>query len=253
MQFKNFPSNVAIQIVRCIESAVGDDIRADIMKNSLRTTNSIPFRIWDFLNKNLLETLDAQGCCAATTYRGPWQMVVIYEESTGSVITLMREKRFTELKRAQKHRSHMHYVDMLPKMFNAELLSDCDQQSFMPKEFADENNLAVLVQQLLRDLVSDVSVVQNHVLVLFDTTGFQLTQVRAVMVTPSLDIAEGCDADWSKYISSTESLVVEQVENPEIPANNPQRGLKLKAKATKRQQSLARIRQSDDTAHTGNK
>lgn len=253
MKFNLFPSTVAIQIVRCIESAVGDDIQADITRNNLRTTNSVPFRIWDFLNKNLLETLDAQGCCVSTAYRGPWQMVVIYEETTGSLITLMREKRFAELKRAQKRRSHMHYVDMLPKMFNAELLSDCDQQTFMPKEFADENNLAALVQQLLRDLVSDVSVVQNHIMVLFDTSGYQVTQVRAVMITPNLDVAEGCEADWTKYISSTESLVVAQVDNPEAPANNPHRGLKLKAKAAERQQSNVRIRQADDSAYIENK
>ena len=67
MKFSCFPSQVASQIVRCIENAVGDDIREDIRQNKLRTTNSVPFRIWDYLNKNLLESLDSEDCCVATT------------------------------------------------------------------------------------------------------------------------------------------------------------------------------------------
>lgn len=43
-------------------------------------------------------------------------------------------------------------------------VSDCGQQSFLPKEFSDENDLAILVQRLLSDLVSDISIVRNHVI-----------------------------------------------------------------------------------------
>lgn len=252
MEFSCFPSQVASQIVRCIENAVGDDIREDIRQNKLRTTNSVPFRIWDYLNKNLLESLDSEDCCVATTYRGPWQMVVIFEETTGAVITLMREKRFAELKRAQKRRSRLHYVDILPMMFNSDLLVDYDQQTFLPKEFSDEHDLPILVQQLLRDLVSDISIVRNHILVLFDTDGFHLTHVRAVMITPNLDIAAGCEADWTQYISSSESVVVEQVAEHSAPFNDPHHGLKFKAKATARQNRNIQLLRADDIAE-GNK
>lgn len=251
MKFECLYSQVAAQIVHCIENAVGDSIREDVRRNNLRTTNSIPSRIWDLLNTALLDSLDATDCCVSTAQRGPWQMVIIFEKASGTVITLMREKRFAELKRAQQRRSRMHYVDMLPKMFNRDLLADCSQQSFLPKEFSDEADLVFLVQRLLRDLVSDISIVRNHVLVLFDTRGFQLTSVRAVMITPNLEIASGCEADWSKYISTTESVIVEQVNEPLAPANDPRHGLKLKAKATARQQRYARLLQEDDTVKAG--
>ena len=252
MKFECLYSQVAAQIVHCIENAVGDSIREDIRKNNLRTTNSVPSRIWDLLNTALLDSLDATDCCVSTAHRGPWQMVIIFEKTSGSVITLMREKRFAELKRAQQRRLRMHYVDMLPKMFNRELLSDCGQQSFLPKEFSDENDLAILVQRLLSDLVSDISIVRNHVLVLFDTNGFQLTSVRAVMITPNLEIASGCEADWSKYISSNESVIVEQVNEPLAPANDPHHGLKFKAKATARQQRHVRLLKEDNAAKSEN-
>lgn len=254
MKFENMinsiSKNIAISIVKCIESAVGDGIREDLQKNNLRTTNSKGSRIWDLLNTALLDSMDTVECSTAVSNRGPWQMVVLFEKSSGSVMTLMREQRYAELKKAQKRRNRMHYVDMLPKMFNSELLSDHEQITLFPKEFADENDLAVLVQRLLGDLVSDISVVRNHVLVLFDTRGFHLTNVRAVMITPNLDIASRCEVNWSKYISSNESIIVQQVEDPESPANNPHHGLKLTGKAATRKQRLIRLRQEGDAEKT---
>lgn len=42
------------KMVRCIEDAVGDDIRADIRQHDLQTKNSVPSRIWDLLNTNII-------------------------------------------------------------------------------------------------------------------------------------------------------------------------------------------------------
>lgn len=39
------PSEIAQIIVSCVENAVGDDIRSDIRRNRLKTTNSVPARI----------------------------------------------------------------------------------------------------------------------------------------------------------------------------------------------------------------
>lgn len=255
MKFESIVSsiaqNIAMSVVKCIETAVGDGIREDLQKSKLRTTNSKGSRIWDLLNTELLDSMDTIECSSAIANRGAWQMVVLFEKTSGCVMTLMREKRFAELKKAQKRRKRMHYVDMLPKMFNSELLSDHDQIVLFPKEFEDEHDLAVLVQRLLCDLVSDISIVRNHVLVLFDTIGFQLTSVRAVMITPNLDVASGCEENWNKYISSNESVIVQQVEDPKSPANNPQHGLKLTQKATSRQRRHIQIHQEGDDEKVG--
>lgn len=50
------------------------------------------------------------------------------------------------------------------------------------------------------------------------------------MVTPSLDIAQGSEHDWSMYINADESIVVEKVSDPAAPENNPGRGLPLQPK-----------------------
>mgnify|MGYP000240660884 CR=1 FL=1 len=79
------------KMVRCIEDAVGDDIRADIRQHDLQTKNSVPSRIWDLLNTNIIKTLDTEDCTIAKAHRGPWEMLVVYEKSTHCIFTFMRE------------------------------------------------------------------------------------------------------------------------------------------------------------------
>lgn len=229
-----FPTELIEKMVCCVEDAVGDDILLDVQRNDLRTTNSIPSRIWDLMNTNLIKKLDTEDCTIAMAHRGPWQMIIIFEKTSKCIITFMREKRFSELQKRQRSRTHMHYLDMLTKQFNEDLLASHQQTTLFPHDFSDENQLSELVQILLHDLEGDVAVVRNHVLVLFETVGYQLSHIRAVKVTPNLEIAQNSEQDWSKYISVNESFVVDKVANPEAPENKPNRGLTLKPKALAR-------------------
>ena len=239
------PEEIITAIVRCLEDSVGDDILTDIQKNGLITMNSIPSRIWDILNTSLISALNVKNCSLVTTKRGPWEMLIIYEKTSQCIITFMREKRFAEIKKKTAKRKHMHYLDAFAKNFNWDLISKQQNFGFTPHEFVDESKLDELVQELLQDLQEDVSVVRHHVLVLFDTAGYQLTHVRAVMVTPSLEIAQGCEQDWSKYLSINESVVVEKVSNPAAPENQPTQGLTVKAKALARQKVVTQLKDRD--------
>ena len=174
--------------------------------------------------------------------------MVIFEKSSQCILTFMREKRFTELCKRQRQRKRMHYIDMMARQFNQDLLADQQQLCLIPHEFSDEERLAELVQTLLRDLGSNVDIVRHHVLVLFDTVGYRLTNIRAVMVTPSLDIAQGSEHDWSMYINADESIVVEKVSDPAAPENNPGRGLSLTAKAMARKKGKPERRTSETSA-----
>lgn len=243
----SFPPALIAKIVRCVEDAVGDDIRADIRQHDLQTRNSTPSRIWDLLNTNVVKTLDTEDCTIAKTHRGPWEMLIVFEKTTQCIFTFMREKRFAELRNRQHKRAHMHYIDMLAKQFNEDLLSDQQQISFIPHTFSDEGRLAELVQTMLHDLEGEVDIVRHHVLVLFETVGYQLTHIRAVMVTPSLDIAQNGEQDWSRYIMADESTVVEEVAGAASPSNQPNRGLSLTAKAMARQKTRPKQKEPDIT------
>lgn len=231
----DFPSQLIYTIVSCIEDAVGDDIRADVQNNDLQTRNSVPARIWDILNTNLLKRLNTDNCSIARAHRGPWEMLVIYEKSTQCIITFMREKRFSELRKRQRKRSKMHYVDMLARQFNRNLSPDQHQFCLFSHIFSDEDRLNESVGALLHNLNDDADIVRNHVLVLFETSGYQLTSVRAIMVTPNLEIA--CEQNWSSFIRREQSIIVEKVSDAIAPENQPNHGLKLKSKAIARQKA----------------
>ena len=238
------PENIVRLIVEAVQSAVGDDIREDIVKNRLQTTNSVPSRIWDLINRNLTETLQTQECSVYRASRGPWGMHVVFEPNTKYIVTFMREKRFSQLVKDQRKRKKMHYLDMLADYFNRDLSALYHQLSLFPHEFSDEDRLEEHIQNLLRNLGSNSEIVKNHMLVLFDTSRFELVSVRMVMLTPSLEIA--VEEDWSKYISRHESLIVETVDNSNSPAAQPNRGLKLKGRAIERQKNKPKRKQNDD-------
>lgn len=238
----SFPPELIAKMVHCVEDAVGDDILTDVQANDLQTRNSVPARIWDLLNTNLVRALETEDCTVAKAHRGPWEMLIVYEKSTQCIFTFMREKRFAELRKRQQKRTNMHYIDMLTKQFNHDLISDQQQTSLFPCAFSDDNRLPELVQALLYDLEGGSDIVRHHVLVLFETVGYQLAHIRAVMVTPTLDVAHGCEQDWSKYIAATESVVVPKVADPENPENQPSRGLSLKPKAVARKKQKPQLR-----------
>lgn len=241
----SFPPKLVAEIVRCVEDAVGDDIRADIQQNDLQTKNSVPSRIWDLLNTNIIKTLDTMDCTIAKAHRGPWEMLVVFEKTTQCIFTFMREKRFSELQKRQRTRRRMHYIDMLTHQFNSKLISDQQQTTLYPHTFSDKDRLAELVTALLRDLEGDAEIVRHHVLVLFDTVGYHLTSIRAVMVTPTLDIAQNSEHDWSQYISANESTVIEKVVHPDAPENQPGHGLTLKPKALARQRNKPKQKEQE--------
>lgn len=232
----NFDLDMIKKFVQCVENAVSDDIVEDVTKNDLRITNSVPSRIWDFIFSNLIRECSSEDFIPIVTIRGPWKMVIVYEKTTNCIFTFMREKRFLQLKKQQHKRKHMHYIDILSKQFNDKLKANNEQMSMYPIEnkFSDFDKLNLLAKNLLKDLGSNVSIVKNHVLVLFDSFNHQLMSIRAVMITPNLEIADGCEEDWSQYIRN-DSVVVSKITDKKLPENNPNRGLKLTAKATAKQ------------------
>lgn len=222
-------------IVQCVSDAVGDKIKADVRQHKLRTQNSTPTRIWDLLNTGLCDSFSSPNCMAYSSKRGPWEMIIVYEQETGYVYTLMREKRYKDLHEHLRKRKRMHYVDLLVRHLNPDLLAPVGQMALEPFAFQDEAELPNLIQKLLENLLRDDAIVNRHVLVLFNSERFALSSIRAIMVDTSLDVY--AEQSWNEYINIEESIVVGRVENPSDPSNNPARGLRLTPKATKRKKT----------------
>lgn len=235
-------------VLQCLADAIGDDILADICENDLQTRNSVSSRIWDLFNRNLIKAINKDDFIIIPSNRGPWEMLILYHKPSQNIFTFMREKRFTELQKRQKNRKRMHYVDMLAKQFNKDLLPINQQICLFSHSFSDDDKLEILVEKLLHAFNSDTNIINNHVLVLFSTSNYQLMSVRAVMVTPTLDIARGSEQDWSQYIPNNESIIVEKVDQPKTPENQPNRGLTLKTKAITRKNKKLKLKSSDNSS-----
>lgn len=175
-------------------------------------------------------------------------MVVAFDNETSFLFTFMREERYKKLHNTLNKRTRHHYLDALVKNFNGQLSAPNSQMSFFTEDifskdtFSDEDKMSETVEKITLDLNIESTCIQNHVLVLFNSSNFSLSSVRAIIVDSHLDIVY--EQSWNEYISVNESSVVDKVDEPNSPANNPSQGLKLTAKATARKQTVA-LRKND--------
>lgn len=236
-------------IVKSISESVGDLIKEDIKRNHLKTKNGNGGRIWDFLNTELCEIFNSPDCMAYVSQRGPWEMVMVYERKSMQLFTFMREARFASIRKGTFSRRRMHYLDLLTRHLNADLLAPVGQMYYLENQFDDLDRLHELVGRLLRDLQRDGVTIERHVLVLFESQNYQLTSIRAVMLDSNLDIV--AEENWNDRIITNESIVVDSVENPEDPTNNPNLGLRLTSKAAARKKGKMQTK-SKDYSNLGN-
>ena len=230
-------------IIRSISEAVGDLIKEDEKRNRLRTRNGNGGRIWDFMNTELCEGFDSPDCMAYVTQRGPWEMVMVYERESKRLFTFMREARFATIRKETYKRRRMHYLDMLTRHLNADLLAPVGQTAMFENAFVDQDNLHELVSRLLRDLQRDGAIIERHVLVLFESQNYQLTSVRAVMLDSNLDIV--AEENWSGKITARDSVIADTVDTPNDPANDPNHGLRLTSKAAARKKEKLRLKEKE--------
>ncbi len=173
-------------------------------------------------------------------------MLFLYERASKRIVTIMREKRFAELRKKRFSRRKMHYLDMVAKAFNYTLVQDRGQESLFAHGFDDEDSLDVAIQKLLWSAEFDTDAITNHVLILFETAGTQLISARAVMVTPDLEIAQNGEENWAQYISGFSNAVVETVDDTYEPAKVPNKGLSLSGKSLERQKRGSQIKKTEE-------
>lgn len=231
-------SKVATEIVHSIADA-GEQTKEEIERANLKTGNGTPGRIWDFVNTNLCSRLDFVDCMAHTQKRGCWEMVFIYDPNTEYIYTVMREKRYSQLRAEIRKRKNMHYLDILARHVNADLTSPQGQLSFDAVEFQDGSKLKEKFADLVQNFMGQESVIKRYVLILFDESQFELHSVRAVTVDSNLNVVD--EADWSEFIPVTESVVASTVSDLHDPAHNPTRSLRLREKAISKKNSRENI------------
>lgn len=228
----NFNDNFIKKIVSSINSAVTDDIMQDTRQVNLERNvmNSYPSRIWDLINRNVCTAFTYNpDVIVAYTKRGPWNLIAIFDKTTNTLLTLMREERFYEVKRDKK--SHRHYIYELAKKFNIDL--EIQQQSFLSLD-ENEDKIKKSVERICSDLLISTEMVTHHAMVLFSSRDELLLSIRCCMINCNFEECES--VFWNEYIGVSESLVVEQTDSDEYKANNSAIGLAYTPKARKKKQ-----------------
>ncbi|MCJ8173514.1 DUF5986 family protein [Clostridium botulinum] len=218
------------RIEKSLSNAIGDDIKIDIKINELDTRNSVPNRIWDFINRNISKNFPEEEYVAKPTKRGRWEMKPIFEKSTGILYTLMREERLSELKKEVTKRKSAHYVQALSEVLNKELTTCGEQLSLFEKQsYYAEEKIREIVHKIFNDLSIPDNIVKHHAIILFSSNNYELVSLKCCIVKSDLSIV--AQSDWSNYIEASESTVAEVTVEPETSYMNPTSGLKLKQKA----------------------
>ncbi|MGE5630241.1 MAG: DUF5986 family protein [Caulobacteraceae bacterium] len=216
-------------ITKCLCDAVGDDIREDIKSRRLITQNSTPSRIWDLINTNICERFARSDVIANPTKRGAWEFVPVFERSTGTIYSLMREQRFASLKKELPKRRNAHYIDAFVRSLNSDLLAPQGQISLFTVSFCNEDYIKEIVQKVINDLSIPNELVERHAIILFQSFNNELSSLRCCIVDSNLDIVS--EANWSNYIKASEGVIVDQITNKTSAYNDPTSGLKFKQKA----------------------
>lgn len=239
----NFSDDFIRSIVSSINSAVTDDIMQDTRQANMNRSsmNSYPSRIWDLINRNVCNAFKYNSeVIVAYTKRGPWNLIVIFDKTTGMLLTIMREERFDEVKRDSK--SHKHYVYELANMFNADL--EIQQQSLLVLD-ENEEKIKKSIERICNDLLISTDMVQHHAMVLFSSQDELLLSIRCCMINCNFEICE--TIPWNEYIGVSESVVVEQTTNNDHKQNNPAMGLSYTSKAKKKKQLNLDIATKNDS------
>ena len=220
-----------------IKDAVGDDIKADIKTNRFVTHNGDSSRIWDYINRNLSEACNIDESIASPTKRGPWEMLPIFDKKTGVLMTVMRESRFKELGRDKWKRKTSHYMDALASTLNPGLLPSNGEQELFSVAESDERieEKKKIVDNILRDLGTPLSIVRRYVVILFESRGFDLISLRACIINSDLQVVD--QDDWSSYIEIGESNVVESTTVDNKAADTPNHGIQYTEKAKRRKEN----------------
>ena len=92
-----------------------------------------------------------------------------------------------------------------------------------------------IVDNILRDLGTPLSIVRRYVVILFESRGFDLISLRACIINSDLQVVD--QDDWSSYIEIGESNVVESTTVDNKAADTPNHGIQYTEKAKRRKEN----------------
>ena len=203
-------------IVDALRSALEDIMPSIMCDNNLTDRNGYGQFRWNPIIAQLREKCQHLGWMDVNVCpRGAWRTPVLFHELSKYLITFMTEATFKTV----QHRKDKgkHYL-CGGASFNHEVKAKNEQIELkLPGVLSDmEPRVAKSREELAEAVCTGVGDIHGHILVLFDVHADKLLTVRAVRLTPLLEISEE-EEDWTQYIRIpyVASTNVEPLQNNE--------------------------------------
>lgn len=193
-------SDIKHAIVEALRSSLEDRLPEMMQDYEITERNGYGQYRWNFIITQLRNTCTRLGWIVTDglCQRGSWKLPVLFYEKSHILITLMTEGTFSQIQKSNSKGKHYlcgaasfnHNVDAKYEQLEMQL------PGIIPD---DEKWIVASQEQLTAAVCKDVSDIAGHVLILFDVQSDRLLSVRAVRLTPTLEIStEG--EDWSNLI-----------------------------------------------------
>lgn len=209
---------IAHAIVNALQRAL-ENVMPDIMSdNNLFTKNGYGQFRWNPIITQLQDQCQHLGWLeSGVCPRGAWKTPVLFHLKTGYIFTLMTENTFKDVQRKRDKGKHYLYGGA---SFNQDVEPQFEQLEMdLPKVTGDTQKWVVQSRdQLAQAVHADVGEIQGHILILFDTHSDRLLTVRAIRLTPSLEISTE-EENWSQYIgrpfAADQRVEIQQADDDE--------------------------------------
>lgn len=211
-------SEIDHAIVNALRVAL-EDVMPDIMSDyNLGTRNGYGQFRWNPIITQLQDRCQHLGWIeAGVCKRGAWKTPVLFYPKSHFIFTFMTEDTFRSVQRRKDKGKH--YL-CGGASFNQDVEPQFEQLEMdLPKVTVDTQKWIVQSREQLAQAVhADVGEIQGHILVLFDDHSDRLLTVRAIRLTPSLEISTE-EENWSQYIgrpfAADQRVEIQQVDDDE--------------------------------------
>lgn len=182
-------------IANGIYRAVSLDMPDVISDNGLPTAIGSGLFRWNFINRNLSDSLGGDFETAIVP-RGSFKVIILRDRESNFSFSAMTEANFRKIQ--QKKNDRIHYLEALISKNKSRTPMDAQMTLFGDYRVRDMSLLFYLRDRLLSHFTG---IVEEHILILFDYNCAGVTSARAVLLTPEMEIAYS--EDWTRFLRTT--------------------------------------------------
>lgn len=183
------PDDFKRRLVACVNKALQDDLSQYLAEFQPDTKNAVPHLIGDWINKNIRNDLASGQVDIMEFTRYSWKGKVIIDRANRITYTIMRQKRFFQIRKEKRDRPH--YLQTIVGVLNRSFTAPVKQMTFFgagkyrfDKDMLDSDYDSIFCGCL------DPSEGFTHCAIVYDTLRGELSDIKILFLDKDLDVIE---------------------------------------------------------------